>query len=188
MTTGPEGPHPPRLIVSVTEIRRRPGTRIDIERTLDAEGLALHATEVRVPDGSPIALVGELESIHEGVVLTGRVTVPWIGSCRRCLGDVEGVAVLDLREVFETKPVEGETWPLEQDHIDIGPLLHDSALLALPLAPLCRDDCPGPAPDLFPTRVEPAGEGRGPDGSDDGNYDDVPKDPRWAALDDLDLG
>ena len=179
-----EGPHPPRLIVSVTEIRRRPGSRIDVHRTLEATGLALPDVGVRVPDGSDVVLDGELESIHEGVVLTAQVSVPWVGECRRCLRDVEGLAEIDIREIWETKPTEGETWPLEQDHIDIGPLLHDTALLALPLAPLCGDDCAGPAPDALPVVVE-----GGPVPGDDGTDADPepPRDPRWAALDDLEL-
>lgn len=177
-----------RLVVSVTEIRRRPGTRLDIDRTLEAAGLDLSVTEVGVPDGSEIGLRGEVESIHEGVVLTGRVTVPWVGRCRRCLRDVEGEATAEVREVFERRPVEGETWPLDQDHIDIGPLLHDTALLALPLAPLCQESCLGPAPEAFPAVVEAQGSSTETSVRDDGGTAaSPPKDPRWAALDDLDL-
>jgi uncharacterized protein len=181
VTAGPEGPHPPRIIVSVTEIRRRPGSRIDLSRQMEAEGLALPDIGVRVPDGAEVSLDGELESIHEGVVLTAVARVPWVGECRRCLTDVGGIAEVDVREVFETKPTDGETWPIEQDHIDIGPLLHDTALLALPLAPLCSDDCAGPVPEAFiaPDQGEDEGET---------DQDGPPKDPRWAALDDLDLG
>jgi uncharacterized protein len=170
---------PPELLVSVVEIRRRPGSRLPVERRLEAHGLGL--PDVRVPDGAEIELEGELESIHEGVVLTGVASVPWEGECRRCLRAVAGVATIDVREVWATKPIDGETWPLDHDHVDLGPLLHDVALLALPLAPLCGDDCLGPAPEAFPATVEGTASGLGPD-------DDEPaRDPRWAALDDLDL-
>jgi uncharacterized protein len=143
---------------------------------IEVAGLAL--TDVRVVDGSEVVLTGEVESISDGVVLTGVVTVPWVGECRRCLGPVAGTASVDVREIYETRPVDGETWPLEHDHIDVGPLLHDTALLALPLAPLCAEDCAGPAPDVYPAAVadDPPDEHAGP-----------PRDPRWAALDDLDL-
>lgn len=171
--------HPPAVIVSVTDIRRRPGSRMPVERTLVADGLSL--TDVAIPDGAEVTFTGEIESIHEGVVLTGSAAVPWTGSCRRCLKDLDGTAVIDIREVYETKPTDGETWPLDHDQIDLGPLLHDIALLALPLAPLCTDDCLGPAPDAFPATVE----GDAVPG-DDAPEDPV-KDPRWAALDDLDL-
>ncbi len=171
------GAHPPRELISVTEIRRHLGSRLDVERSIEAEGMGL--SDVRVPDGSEIALTGEAESISEGVVLTGTVAVPWEGECRRCLKAVTGVSEVEVREVFETHPVDGETWPLEQDHIDVGPLLHDTALLALPLAPLCSEDCVGPAPDLYPATVAVDEE--------DPDDQEPPRDPRWAALDGLEL-
>lgn len=172
-----DAPHPPRELISVTEIRRHLGSRLSVERSLEAEGLGL--SDVRVVDGSAVTLTGEVESISEGVVLTGTVSVPWEAECRRCLTEVTGVAEIDVREVFETHPVDGETWQLEQDHIDVGPLLHDTALLALPLAPLCGDDCAGPAPDAYPTAPV--------DDDTDPVDDEPPSDPRWAALKDLKL-
>jgi uncharacterized protein len=178
VTAEPGGGHPPQLLVSVTEVRRRPGSRIPVARTLEAEGLGL--SDVTVPDGAVIAFEGEVESIHEGVVLSGVATVPWEGACRRCLRPLAGTATIDVREVYATKPVDGETWPLEHDHIDLGPLLHDIALLALPLAPLCDEECRGPAPEEYPATVEGEGGHEEPDAG-------PARDPRWAALDDLDL-
>jgi uncharacterized protein len=170
--------HPPAVLISVTDIRRRPGSRMPVARTLVADGLGL--TDVAVPDGSAIAFNGELESVHEGVVLTGEAEVPWTGTCRRCLKELHGTAHIDIREVYETKPTDGETWPLEHDQVDLGPLLHDIALLALPLAPLCDDGCLGPAPEVFPATVEGTVK-------DEDESGEPAKDPRWAALDDLDL-
>jgi len=181
VTSGDAGGGPPHLIVPVAELRRHLGSRAPVERGLVAEGLALPDVGVAVPDGAEVVLRGEVESISEGVVLTGAVEVPWTGSCRRCLGPVDGVATVDVREVFAVHPTDGETWPLDGDQLDVGPLVHDSALLALPLAPLCTDDCAGPAPDRFPTA--PA-----VDEAATAEADQPPaRDPRWAALDDLDL-
>ena len=169
---------PPKLLISVTEIRRHLGSRLDVHCLLEARGVGL--TDVRVVDGAELVLDGELESISDGVVLTGSVTVPWVGVCRRCLDDVSGQAEIDVREVYETHPTDGETWPLVSDQIDVGPLLHDTALLAIPLAPLCREDCAGPAPERFPALP-----------ADDADHDpadaEPPRDPRWAGLDDLQL-
>jgi uncharacterized protein len=71
----------------------------------------------------------------------------------------------------------GETWPLTSDEIDLEPVVREAVLLALPLAPLCDEGCLGPAPERFPATVE------------DGDVaEEPPRDPRWAALDQLDLG
>lgn len=168
---------PPSLLLSVTEVRRSLGSRKDVRPSLEAHGLSL--SDVSVPDGSEIVLDGVIESISEGVVLTGSVAVPWLGSCRRCLEAVAGTSAVDVREIFETIPTDGETWPLLNDQIDVGPLLHDTALLALPLAPLCGDDCQGPVPETYPAAPE--------DGDRQGIDERVPVDPRWAALDDLEF-
>ena len=180
-------PRPPSLPVSVTDLRRHLGSRQEVVRSLVAEGLAL--SDVAVPDGAEITLEGELESISEGVVLTGAAEVPWTGACRRCLRDTGGLARIEVREVWEVHHTEGETWPLDHDQLDLGPLLHDTALLALPLAPLCADDCQGPAPEAFPTSVADGAGGEDDlgDPADRPDGGERPKDPRWAALDDLDL-
>ena len=58
------------------------------------------------------------------------------------------------------------------DAVELGPVVHDAAVLALPVAPLCREDCPGPDPEQFPVRTEDGDEG-------------PVEDPRWAALREL---
>ncbi len=171
------------IVVHVTELRRRPGTRKPVQRTVAAHGLALSTAEV--PEGADIDLDLVLESIPDGVVVDGTVAAPWQGECRRCLGSVEGSLSLDLREIFEPHPTEGETWPLRGDDLDLGPMVHDAVLLALPLAPLCGEACRGPAPEEFPAVLETSAEGASEDGAN--RRGDGPPDPRWAALAALDL-
>jgi uncharacterized protein len=124
------------------------------------------------------------------IVLTGTATAPWEGECRRCLTDVTGVVEVELREIFSNHPVEGETWPVDNDAIDLGPVLHDAVLLTLPLVPLCSDDCVGPDPERFPTLVEGSPEALAAAAAaateeDEAEPASPPADPRWAALDDL---
>lgn len=172
MTGSRPADHAAGSFVPVGDLRRAPGSRRELHRSFPAEGIGL--PDVTVPDGSIIDFDGRIESVSDGVVLAGTITVPWRGACRRCLEDVEGVAVADVEEVWSVHPLEEDHWLLENDEIELDPILRDAALLALPLAPLCADDCLGPAPDAFPTGI--------PD------EDAEPKrDPRWAALDDLDL-
>ena len=168
-------PHP-ALRIGVMELRRRVGTQRDVHVTTPLPGLLI--TGARVPDDAELTVDATLESIEGGAVtVSGTVTVPWTAECRRCLDEIRGVAEVELSEVFEVHPEEGETYPIDGDEVDLEPVVRDAALLSLPLAPLCREDCAGPAPDAFPATVE--GEDEPADG------DQPARDPRWAALDEL---
>jgi uncharacterized protein len=166
-------PHPV-LRIGVMELRRRPGTQRDVRVTTSLPGLQV--TGSRVPDDGELVVDATLESIEgAAVTVSGTVEVPWTAECRRCLDEVSGVVTVDLSEVFEVAPVDGETYPIEGDEVDLEPVVRDAALLHLPLAPLCRPDCAGPAPDVFPAVVE----------GDDLDDAEPARDPRWAALDGL---
>ena len=41
------------------------------------------------------------------------------------------------------EPIEGQTYPIEGEEIDLELPVRDALLLELPVAPLCRDDCAG---------------------------------------------
>jgi uncharacterized protein len=164
----------------VTELRRRPGTQRDVTLAVPVPGLAI--TTAHVPDDADLRVDAVLEAIDHAITLTGTVEAPWTAACRRCLEPIHGVEVIELREVFEARPTPGETYPIEGDDVDLEPVLRDAVLTHLPLAPLCREDCRGPAPDTFPAH---AADEALDDPDDDG---EAPRDPRWAALDVLKPG
>jgi uncharacterized protein len=162
--------------VGVAELLRRPGSRRRVRIAAPLPELALSTTAV--PAGAEVVFDGVVDSVFDGsLTAVGTVTAPWTGECRRCLRPVEGEIEAEVSEVFSRDAVEGETYPIDGDHVDLAPVVHDAVLLALPLAPLCSDDCRGPEPDDYPVTVEDVRHGGG----------DVqpPRDPRWAALDDL---
>jgi uncharacterized protein len=164
-------------LVGITELRRRPGTQRPV---LIAAPLPDLATSVaQVAPGSDVVLEGVLEAVEGGITLTGSVRAEWTAECRRCLEDVEGSIDVEVSEVFETRPTPGETYPIDGDDVDLEPVVRDAVLLDLPLAPLCREDCRGPAPEAFPARLPDEPQ---PDGAAD-EAAEPPRDPRWAALD-----
>lgn len=165
------------LRIGVAELRRRPGNRSEVHRVVTLDGMAV--TTSAVPDGAEAVVELVLESLSDGVTARGTVEVPWEGECRRCLETTSGTLSAPIDEVFKDDPDEGETLPISGDSIDLGPVVHDAVILGLPLAPLCREDCAGPDPDLFP--VSPEGGGA-EDGVGEGER---PLDPRWAALEQL---
>lgn len=165
---------PTQLLVDTLEIRRRTGARREFEATTELPDVC--AGEFCVVDGR-LAIDLVVEAVTEGVSAKGVVSGVWSGPCRRCLDPVEAGFEAEVHEIFERHPTEGETWPIEDERIDLGPVVREAALLALPLAPLCRDDCAGPDPERFPAEVAP---------DVDLSADAPPApDPRWAALDEL---
>ena len=161
-----------RLVVDCRPLIDGPDRFLDVRRSLAVNGASSSAARVR---GGAVELDLRVEAATGGFVVRGRIGGAWAGECRRCLEEVGGPLDAPVREVFEDSPAEGETWPVADDRIDLAPMVREAAILALPLAPLCSPDCPGPEPDRFPT---------GPAASEP-DPDPGGRDPRWAALDQL---
>jgi len=166
------------LALDVVELRRGPGVRRSVDTVVDLDGLTVGDRRVV---GGRVRVDLEIEVVGDDLVVDGRLGMVTRVPCRRCLEDVDEEAEVVVREIFESDPTDGETWPITDERIDLEPVVREAALLALPLVPLCRDDCVGPEPERFPTGPTDA-----PDPTELAT--DPPRDPRWAALDDLDLG
>jgi uncharacterized protein len=67
---------------------------------------------------------------------------------------------------------EEEFYYLDGDLLDLEPALRDTVVLALPMSPLCREDCPGLCVECGVPLAD-AGPGH--------RHEDAP-DPRWAGL------
>ena len=147
----------------------------------------LRVGDAEVPANADIVVDVIAEAIGESITVSGEIRAPFVAICRRCLETMESICVADVLEVFEPRPVEGETYPLGREILDLELLVRESVLLNLPLAPVCRPDCPGPAADRYPTGL--AGSAISLDREDYGDSpdDEAPADPRWAALKNLEL-
>jgi uncharacterized protein len=162
---------PGPLVVGVAELLRHPGTQRPLALTAELDDVAI-STSALVP-GSEVRADLVLEAISDhGLTVKGTLTATWVGECRRCLKLIEGTLAADVEEVFDTRPVEGETYRLDGDRVDLEPMVRDNVLLSLPLAPLCEDACAGPEPEHHPIGTED---------------DEPPADPRWSALSELEF-
>ena len=142
--------------LTVAEIRNSPGGRRHLEGSLTVEGLGISSAQL--VSGASVTYDVDLEVLDDQVTVMGTVRGDWIGSCRRCLEETSGTVEARLTEVFEKRPLEGETWPIEEGRIDLAPALTSSVLLELPVAPLCRPDCAGPDPERYPAFPEDRSE------------------------------
>ncbi len=136
-----------------------------------------------VPEGSPLELDLRLESVVEGVLVSGTVSGTASGECVRCLDPLTAPVVVDLQELYAHPGREIEedddTEPLpEMDGVlvDAEPAVRDAVVLALPLQPVCRDDCPGLCTQCGVRLADQPGHG----------HDKV--DARWEALQGLATG
>jgi uncharacterized protein len=136
---------------------------------------------IGVPDGAPLVVDVRLESVTEGVLVTGRVygePGTLRGECARCLDPIAEDLVVDFCELFAypNSATEETTSPdeihrIEGDHLDIEPVVRDAVVLGLPWTPLCRPDCPGLCSECGERLADlPA------------DHQHRTIDPRWAAL------
>jgi uncharacterized protein len=164
------------LVIDTRELARRPGSQRKLSFRAPAPD-DLGVGMIGVPPGAAIDLSLRLESVMEGVLVTGTVTGPLAGECARCLDPVASTLEVDLQELYaypESEATEDEASRLDGDYLDLEPALRDAVVLALPLTPLCREDCGGLCVVCGARRDDV-----------DCGHDVAPVDPRWAALNDL---
>jgi uncharacterized protein len=167
-------------VFSTRELGRRPGAMRSYTRSIPGPSRSswLGLETVGVPSGEPIELDIRMESVTEGVYLSGTVHAPLAGECARCLDDITDEVDVDLGELFAyPDSVTDETTDADElprvvdELIDVEQTVRDAVVLALPLAPLCQEDCRGLCPDC--------GE-KWADLAPDHRHETL--DPRWAAL------
>ena len=165
------------LVLDTRSLPRRPGSMRTVQRVVPAPG-DLGVELIGVPAGADLSLDLLLESVSEGVLVSGSVSAPVEGECGRCLRPINDTLEVTLQELFayehsttDETTEEDEVGRLQGDLIDLQPSLRDAVVLALPSHPLCRQDCPGLCPECG------------------AHWDDLPADhthdqidPRWAAL------
>ncbi|MCL7426718.1 YceD family protein [Streptomyces sp. NPDC057806] len=175
------------LVFDTHELGRRPGALQRLTRTIDApKDLGLKDV-IGVPEGAPVKLELRLESVMEGVLVTGTAHALAEGECVRCLEPLQLDLEADFQEMFSypdaddrgrahhAEPVDDaeedeDRLFLEDGLFDLEPVLRDAVVLALPMQPVCQEDCPGLCAEC------------GARLADDPDHHHDAVDIRWAAL------
>lgn len=175
ITLDPRSP----LVLETRELSKRPGSMRTVQRTVIAPG-DLGTVVIGIPEGSELRLDLRLEAVMEGVLVSGSVAGRAVGECGRCLDEIVEDVDVDIQELFvyperaqaaqDAGDEEEEVLELQDDLIDLEPVLRDSVVTALPFQPLCSPDCPGLCSECG-ARLADAGEH---------SHDIV--DPRWSTL------
>jgi uncharacterized protein len=161
------------LLVNAAELLRRAGTQKTISVDVPLVDLDV-VDDPRFPDGAEVAVQLELESLNDGIVVNGTVSVPWHGTCRRCLEPTGGVSVSDIDELYQRVLTDPDAFEIVGDQLDMRSIAREVVLLDTPSTPLCRPHCAGLCPTCGTNLNDATCACAGP-----------PVDPRWSALDGL---
>jgi DUF177 domain-containing protein len=169
------------LVINISRLGQRPGSMMTLHETVPSPariGLDL----IAIQEGAPLELDLRIESVSEGVLVTGTVSAPTAGECARCLTPVTGDVEIDLTELFAyPESTTDETTDADEigrvgsvggaQTVDLEQPIIDAVGLALPFAPLCTPDCAGLCPTcgVAMATAEPGH-----------HHDQI--DPRWAKL------
>ena len=161
-------------IVSVTDLIDAPGASEELEVTWPApEELAVPL--LGVEQGSPMQVDIRLDSVHEGILVSGTVTGTLTGQCARCLDPITETTTVDIQELFqfEYDPTleDDEQHMVEHGFVNIEPVMRDALVTSLPFQPRCSPECEGLC-DQCGIRLADAGP----------EHYHEQLDPRWAAL------
>lgn len=133
---------------------------------------------VGIAADEPLDLDLRVESVSEGVLVSGTVSATLTGECSRCLTSFSEPIEVDITELFaypdsltEATTEEDEVGRVMGDTVDLEQPIIDAVGLDLPFSPLCQDDCPGLCATcgVAMATAEPGH-----------HHDEI--DPRWAKL------
>jgi len=172
------------LVINISRLGRRPGSMLTFSETVPSP-LRIGLDLIGIDEGAPLELDLRIESVSEGVLITGTVFAPTSGECVRCLTPITGEVEIDLTELFAyPNSATDETTESDEigrvgasgqpDTVDLEQPIIDAIGLALPFAPLCGPDCAGLCPQcgVALATAEPGHR-----------HEQI--DPRWAKLADF---
>jgi len=157
-------------MLHVRDIVHHPGEMREFEldlKTPDKWGEGL----VAVPADELLEIDVRLESVHEGILVSGTADTRLTGVCGRCLIDIAEPVEVEFQELFTYPGGEAADFEVQDDYVDLETLVRDVLVLSLPFQPVCQPDCLGLDPDTGERLTESTGES-----------ERAPVDPRWAAL------
>ena len=160
------------FVINTIELSRSPGAERDFQ--IDEPAPAdFQVGIMQVPEGSSIKVGGLLESVIEGIYVSGEITADFIGDCSRCLSEISYTAHESFAELYVYEQKDDEL-AMEGESLDLEPVIRDTLLAGIPINPLCKPDCLGLCVEC------------GANLNDDPNHAHTdPIDPRWAGLESL---
>ena len=160
------------FVINTIELSRSPGAERDFQIDVPAPA-DFQVGVLQVPEGSPIKVKVLLESVIEGIFVSGEVTANFVGECSRCLSEIAFTTEESFAELYVYEQQDDEL-ALAGESLDLEPVIRDTLLAGIPINPLCKPDCLGLCVEC------------GANLNDEPNHHhDAPIDPRWSGLESL---
>ena len=166
----------PALAVDVRELLQKPGAHKHVVVHAPLDDLATPVASV--PPDRPVTVDAEIESVVEGLLVTGTVAATAVVQCVRCLRQFDQELEVEVRELFTLEPADDEDEGyavLADDRLPLDTMARDALVLGFPAFPLHSPDCAGLCPVCGADRNT----------VDCGHGGSEHIDPRWAGLADL---
>jgi uncharacterized protein len=163
----------PAFAVDVRELLQKPGAHRHVVVRAPLEDLATPVAWV--PPDRPVTVDVEIESVVEGLLVTGKVGATLVVRCVRCLREFDQDLEVEVRELFTLRPREDEDEGyavLPDDRLPLDTMARDALVLGFPAFPLHSPDCAGLCPVCGADRNT----------TDCGHAGTEDLDPRWARL------
>jgi DUF177 domain-containing protein len=128
--------------IDVRDLLDRPGSakRVHVDEPVEGLETGLAAVDTREPIEGDLTL----ESVVEGVFVTGSVGGRMTMRCARCLKEFESDFDVAMNELYVREPGPEDDYALADDlTLDPEPMVRDAVVLQMPFSPLCRPDCLG---------------------------------------------
>ena len=169
------------LRINIVELLRHPGTERRVEHEISSTELNCELAPGQCEISGMVAIDVNAISATDDVSVTGSVSIPWSGECRRCLKAISGVHTVDFDERFaparnrnRIASSDGDVSIIEGDQIDLLEPIRETVMIETPMSVLCSDTCEGICDVCGTNRNEGSCE-----------CVVVVRDERWAALDGL---
>lgn len=144
------------IVIPVHTLGRRAGASMSLEKIFEAPS-HMGSDVLAVPEGSDMTVDARIDSVTEGLYLSGEITVTVRGVCVRCLDPLESEWTAPIEELFllpeaVRRAVDDgdedaqEMYTTDGESLDIESALRDAIVAELPFRPLCSEDCQGLCP------------------------------------------
>ncbi|NNC41700.1 MAG: DUF177 domain-containing protein [Acidimicrobiales bacterium] len=168
-----------RLHDNLAELKRHvtDASGLDIATTVLAAGI--ETTTAKVENDTPVEVDATLRPGIRDIELRASIRSQWQAECRRCLEPVTGPIDVGVTAIF-VDSLDGvdddaaDVYEIDGDYVDIGQVVREELMLALPLSPICESDCAGADPERFPPTASAA--------DTEADDEEEKRDPRWDAL------